>query len=106
MGKYDRCQAYVCGTVNSKAITGSQKNQTKGSEAGHDQETFGTTPGIHDLSDGNVHRRGERVGHGSRDTRQGVRSERTGDVGTQAAEDRGLEGVDKVQEPDAVEIRH
>ena len=90
------CETYICGTVNGKAVASGQEDQTQGSEAGHDEETFRAAPGIHHLSDWNVDCRRESVGEGSRHTGQGVGSERTRDIGAQAVENGGLEGVDEV----------
>jgi hypothetical protein len=105
LGRIHGHQTYVGGTVDVETVAGRHENQTEGGKDGHEQETFGTTPGIHHPSDGEVSGRGEGIGKSGGHTRQGVLLKRTRDIAAQAAIDGGLEGVDKVQEPDAVWMR-
>jgi hypothetical protein len=96
MSRRHSWNTYIGGTVDGKAVASGQQDQTKSSEAGHHEETLSTAPGIHHLSDGDVDRRRESIGHSRGNTGQGVSSERTGDVRAQAGEHGRLEGVDEV----------
>ena len=94
---------YIASTVDGKAVTGSQKDQTERGTDGHQKETFRTTPSIHQLSHGEEDSSRESIGHRGRETRQRVCGERTRDIGVQAVEHSRLECIHKVQEPNAAD---
>lgn len=94
---------YVGSTESGQILASSHHNQTDGGAEDHEGETFGTTPDIHDFTNGNVTSRSDGIGDDVDDIQQGVRVPVTGHVGNQVAEDGALEGIDEVQHPDTVQ---
>lgn len=75
----------------------SHKDQTQSSKASHEKETFGSTPDVKNLGQGDIDGSGHGVGDDVDDGQERVILELAGDERSQTASNRNLECIDKVE---------
>jgi hypothetical protein len=81
----------------------SHHNQTHGRKEGHKRETLSTAPYVKNLREGDINSGSDGVRNDIDRCQERVRVPVAGNVWQETRQDRGLKGVDEVEEPYAVE---
>jgi hypothetical protein len=92
---------YIGGAKRLEVLAGGHHDHAQGCEGAHDGEALGTTPRVEDLGQGNEAGRSDGIGDDEDDVEQRVGFKVARDVGNQTVQDRTLERIDEVEQPDA-----